>query len=52
MAGEILGRSPVILPIPGTARIHHLEENFTAERLRLTLAHRNRLGCSPPAVPV
>ncbi|WP_329376651.1 aldo/keto reductase [Streptomyces sp. NBC_01351] len=39
----LLGRSPVILPIPGTARIGHLEENLAAERLRLTAVHRDRL---------
>ncbi|MFC8868762.1 aldo/keto reductase [Streptomyces sp. NPDC057148] len=39
----LLGRSPVVLPIPGTARIGHLEENLAAERLHLTPAHRTRL---------
>lgn len=39
----LLGHSPVVLPIPGTARIDHLEENLAAERLRLTSAHRDRL---------
>ncbi|MFC7885101.1 aldo/keto reductase [Streptomyces sp. NPDC057376] len=39
----LLGRSPVVLPIPGTARIDHLEENLAAERLHLTPAHRTRL---------
>ncbi|PRX19256.1 aryl-alcohol dehydrogenase-like predicted oxidoreductase [Actinoplanes italicus] len=34
----LLARSPVILPIPGTARIDHLEENLAAERIRLTEA--------------
>ncbi|MFD7314935.1 aldo/keto reductase [Streptomyces sp. NPDC059883] len=40
----LLDRSPVILPIPGTARIDHLEENVTAADLRLTPAHHERLG--------
>lgn len=40
----LLGHSPVILPIPGTARIDHLEENFAAEHLHLTPAHRDRLN--------
>lgn len=45
----LLGHSPVVLPIPGTARIDHLEENLAAERLRLTSAHRDRLdGLSRP----
>ncbi|MGR4877953.1 aldo/keto reductase [Streptomyces sp. LARHCF249] len=39
----LLGHSPVILPIPGTARIDHLEENLVAERLEMTPAHRDRL---------
>jgi pyridoxine 4-dehydrogenase len=32
----LLARSPVMLPIPGTASIAHLEENAAAERLRLS----------------
>ena len=43
----LLGHSPVILPIPGTARIDHLEENLAAERLQLTQAHRDRLDRLP-----
>ncbi|MFD5782060.1 aldo/keto reductase [Streptomyces sp. NPDC058220] len=39
----LLGHSPVILPIPGTARIDHLEENLAAEGLHLSPAHRDRL---------
>ncbi|MGH8879044.1 MAG: aldo/keto reductase, partial [Stackebrandtia sp.] len=39
----LLDHSPVILPIPGTARIDHLEENLAAAHLRLTPAHRDRL---------
>ncbi|MGW0779318.1 aldo/keto reductase [Streptomyces sp. NPDC002913] len=39
----LLGHSPVVLPIPGTARIDHLEENLAAVRLDLTPAHRERL---------
>lgn len=39
----LLHHSPVILPIPGTARIAHLEENVAAGRLRLTPAHLARL---------
>lgn len=39
----LLGHSSVILPIPGTARIDHLEENLAAEHLHLTPAHRDRL---------
>ncbi len=46
----LLGRSPVMLPIPGTARIAHLEENVAAEGLHLTPAQRARLdGLGQPA---
>ncbi|MER7055050.1 MULTISPECIES: aldo/keto reductase [unclassified Streptomyces] len=40
----LLGHSPVILPIPGTGRIDHLEENIAAGRLEMTSAHRDRLN--------
>ncbi|MFI2034731.1 aldo/keto reductase [Streptomyces bottropensis] len=43
----LLSRSPVILPIPGTARIDHLEENLAAEDVRLTQAHHDRLDRLP-----
>ncbi|MFI9237175.1 aldo/keto reductase [Streptomyces cinnamoneus] len=39
----LLHHSPVILPIPGTARLDHLEENLAAARLHLTPAHCDRL---------
>jgi aryl-alcohol dehydrogenase-like predicted oxidoreductase len=39
----LLARSPVILPIPGTGRIAHLEENVAAAELHLSPAHRDRL---------
>ncbi|GGW48227.1 oxidoreductase [Streptomyces xantholiticus] len=39
----LLGRSQVVLPIPGTARIDHLEENLAAAHLRLSPVHRDRL---------
>ncbi|MFD4258876.1 aldo/keto reductase [Streptomyces sp. NPDC058534] len=39
----LLGHSPVVLPIPGTARIGHLEENLAVEDLHLSQAHRDRL---------
>ncbi|MFQ6195614.1 aldo/keto reductase [Streptomyces sp. NPDC000405] len=39
----LLGHSSVILPIPGTARIDHLEENMVADRLELAPAQRDRL---------
>jgi pyridoxine 4-dehydrogenase len=34
----LLQRSPVMLPIPGTANLAHLEENIAAAKLELTLA--------------
>jgi aryl-alcohol dehydrogenase-like predicted oxidoreductase len=36
-----------VLPIPGTTRIDHLEENLAAERLQLSPAHRDRLDRLP-----
>ncbi|MBB4717476.1 aldo/keto reductase [Streptomyces luteogriseus] len=39
----LLDRAPVVLPIPGTARIEHLEENLAAADLKLTPAQRARL---------
>ena len=32
----LLARSPIMLPIPGTSKVKHLEENVEAARLRLT----------------
>jgi len=32
----LLKRSPIMLPIPGTSSIEHLEENVQAASLRLT----------------
>ncbi|MBX9361029.1 aldo/keto reductase [Streptomyces sp. WAC04114] len=39
----LLDRAPVVLPIPGTTRIEHLEENLAAADLKLTPAQRDRL---------
>ncbi|GLY22090.1 aldo/keto reductase [Micromonospora sp. NBRC 101691] len=39
----LLNRSPVMLPIPGTARVDHLEENLAAEGVDLTPVQRARL---------
>ncbi|WP_369037182.1 MULTISPECIES: aldo/keto reductase [Streptomyces] len=39
----LLHHSPAILPIPGTARLPHLEENVAAGRVELTPAHVERL---------
>jgi pyridoxine 4-dehydrogenase len=39
----LLAQSPVMLPIPGTSSLTHLEENLQAARLRLTAADRAAL---------
>jgi aryl-alcohol dehydrogenase-like predicted oxidoreductase len=39
----LLARSPVMLPIPGTGSVEHLEENLAAAELRLTGEERARL---------
>jgi len=31
----LLARSPVILPIPGTSKVEHLEENVAAAELKI-----------------
>jgi len=36
--GWLLQRSPVLLPIPGTSKVAHLEENVAASALRLSPA--------------
>ena len=32
----LLARSPVLLPIPGTSSLEHLEQNWDARRIALT----------------
>jgi aryl-alcohol dehydrogenase-like predicted oxidoreductase len=32
----LLARSPIMLPIPGTSKVRHLEENLESARLELT----------------
>jgi pyridoxine 4-dehydrogenase len=39
----LLQRSPVMLPIPGTSSIAHLEENVAAANIKITPAEWNRL---------
>ncbi|MEU9189388.1 aldo/keto reductase [Streptomyces sp. NPDC048484] len=39
----LLARSPVVLPIPGTSSLAHLEENLAAADLQLTESQRQRL---------
>ncbi|WUH98632.1 aldo/keto reductase [Spirillospora sp. NBC_00431] len=44
----LLGRSPVVLPIPGTGSIAHLEENVAAADLRLSDDQQRRLDRIEP----
>lgn len=39
----LLAHSPVVLPIPGTAKLGHLEENVAAADVRLESSHVDRL---------
>ena len=40
----LLARSPVILPIPGTSSVEHLEENWDARRIALTADELNAIA--------
>lgn len=40
----LLARSPAMLPIPGTSRLQHLEENVAAAALRLTPEELHAIG--------
>jgi pyridoxine 4-dehydrogenase len=40
----LLGRSPVMLPIPGTGSVKHLDENTAADALQLSAAQWQRLA--------
>jgi pyridoxine 4-dehydrogenase len=42
----LLARSPVMLPIPGTGSVEHLEENLAAGDLRLEPAEVERIGAA------
>jgi aryl-alcohol dehydrogenase-like predicted oxidoreductase len=45
----LLARSPVILPIPGTSSLAHLEENWAARRIALSAEEVAMLGGGAPA---
>ena len=45
----LLARSPAIVPIPGTSRIGHLEENIAAAGLALSAQERRELDRAAPA---
>jgi pyridoxine 4-dehydrogenase len=40
----LLARSPVMLPIPGTSSIEHLEEDLAATRIELSLSEVEEIG--------
>ncbi|USX52847.1 aldo/keto reductase [Lentzea sp. HUAS12] len=42
----LLARSPVVLPIPGTSKVAHLEENLAAARIPLTAAEVDDLSAA------
>jgi aryl-alcohol dehydrogenase-like predicted oxidoreductase len=44
----LLRRSPVTLPIPGTASVAHLEQNVAAAALELTDGQFERLAAAQP----
>jgi aryl-alcohol dehydrogenase-like predicted oxidoreductase len=46
----LLKRSPLMLPIPGTSSIEHLEENVAAASLRLTQEQYDKLAGVPELV--
>jgi pyridoxine 4-dehydrogenase len=43
----LLKRSPIMLPIPGTSSVKHLEENIAAASLQLTDEEYQKLGKAP-----
>ncbi len=40
----LLAKSPVMLPIPGTSRVDHLEQDIGAAKLRISAAEMRRIG--------
>ncbi len=46
----LLQRSAMMLPIPGTSSVEHLEENVAAASLRLTKQEFERLSGVPELV--
>src|SRR5258708_22123921 len=49
-AGVVVERSPIMLPIPGTSSVEHLEENVQAASLRLTKEEYEKLSGVPELV--
>jgi len=48
----LLKRSPLMLPIPGTSSVAHLEENVAATSIKLTQSEYDELGRLPAKVLV
>jgi len=48
----ILAQKPWIVPIPGTTKLHRLEENLGAVNVRLTLADVQELAMATSKIPV
>ena len=48
----LLRRSPIMLPIPGTSSVEHLEENVAAASVRLTGEEYERLADAPELASV
>ena len=46
----LLRRSPIMLPIPGTSSVEHLEENVAAASVQLTEEENERLAAVPELV--
>jgi pyridoxine 4-dehydrogenase len=46
----LLARSPVIIPIPGTASVEHLEEDFAGASIRLSRAEVDEIGSASAGV--
>ena len=48
----LLAQKPWIVPIPGTTKLHRLEENIGAVSLELTQADLTAIGEALSAIPV
>jgi aryl-alcohol dehydrogenase-like predicted oxidoreductase len=48
----LLAQKPWIVPIPGTTKLHRLEENLGAAKVELTDADLTRIRAAADAIPV
>ena len=48
----LLAQKPWIVPIPGTTKIHRLEENIGSASLELTLADLNEIYTAASKIPI